>query len=249
MRGRKTSDLISQLTLIVGILALVIGAIIPIVIYLKGRSRKLISYKVPTQEPLLSVSEELRDKLQIFYESKPVENVTLFKIEIINSGTEEISEQDYIEPITIFFGKKSQILSKEITEIKPSPFKISATLNKTTLNEDVITLSKTMLNSGDSIKLKVFVTKSEFCNVSGRIAGGNIELDIPTTQTPNFWWKISVASMVSALAGTIISALFNQPILGGYFALIIILVGASVFLYVGALITVFISTRIKHKRK
>jgi hypothetical protein len=152
---------------ILAVVAIIVGAIVAIVIYLKERSRKIFSFKLLSVTPLLSVNEELRGKVKITYESKPVEDVNLVLIEFINSGNEEILDTDYIEPITVSFGNESQILLSEVVEVKPSPFKIYA-------NTDgrLVTLSKTTLNAGDCVTVKALVTKLESVSVNGRITGG-----------------------------------------------------------------------------
>jgi hypothetical protein len=199
----------------VEILAIVVGTIVAVAIFLKSRSRKLVTYKVLTQENLLSISNELKNNVKIFYDSMQVENVTLFKIEIANSGTKEIKEKDYVEPISIFFGEESQILSIEITESKPHPFPMSLAVTV-----KVISLSKSVFNAGESITLKILVSNPSF-RVSGRIAGGKIQQIIPKNQSPNFPWYILFGATLVGLVGMIFSALFDLTTLGGLFVIIL----------------------------
>jgi hypothetical protein len=203
------STLQFTLTVLLTILGIIVAIAIPVVIYLKQRSRKLVSYKVLTQERLLSVSGELKDKTKIFYESKEVEDVTLYKIEICNSGNKEILEKDYIEPIGIFFGQNSKVLSSQITEVKPSHFEISATSS-----ENKITLSKTMLNAGDSITLKTLVSKPEQYSVQGRIAGGKIEQSAPKHKSLKYAGLIAGSLLIGYLGGEVFEFLSVNWIVG-----------------------------------
>ena len=221
---------------------IVLTVTIPVILYLIGRSRKSVSYKVLTQERLISVSSKLKGKLKILYEEKEVEDVTLFVLEIANSGNKEILAKDYVEPIRIFFGSDSQILSSEITEYKPSHFKISATSD-----EKVITLSKEVLNAGDSITLKTLVSKPQFYNVSGKIAGGKIELSIPKTQTPDFWSKMGILILVISLIGMVVSYTYDQLLLAGFFALLFFSVVGLTALYFIAKLYVFINSKLRHR--
>jgi hypothetical protein len=227
---------------VVAVLAIIIGAMVAIFIYLKGRSRKLVSYKLLTEERLISISSELKDKLEIFYQSKKVEDVILFKIEIANSGNKEILETDYNEPITISFGVTSRILSCELNEFKPAYFNVSVTAS-----EKIITLSKTLFNVGESLTVKALVSKPEFYSVKGRIAGGKIEQNIPKTQSPNFWWYIAGVIEIISLVGISISVRLNQVLIGEFFSLTFVIPIILIVIYVVLLFSSFIYSKFHHK--
>jgi len=225
-------------TILLTVLGIIVAIAIPIIIYLKQRSSKLVSYKVLTQEQLLSVSGELKGKTKIFYESKEVENVVLFKIQIANSGNKEILEKDYVEPISISFGQNSQILSSEITEVKPSCFKISKTSS-----ENEITLSRKVLNAGDSITLKALVSKPEFYSIQGRIAGGRIEQRTPKhTSLKLLGLVIAVSILVGYVMGKI-STFLNMNWFVGLFLTFLIVVTFAVIVFNRNKIVEFVKER------
>ena len=237
-------DLTQQfiLTIALTILGIIVAIAIPVIIYLKQRSRKVFSFKLLSVTPLLSVNKELKGKIKITYESKPVEDVNLVLVEFFNSGNKEILDTDYIDPISVFFGKESQILLSEVVEVKPSPFKISA-------NTDgmLVTLSKTTLNAGDSVTIKALVTKLECVLIGGRITGGKIEQSIPTTQTPDFWSKMGIIVFLIATIGMFVSYAYDQILLLGFFALLFLLIIGLTALYVIAKLYVFIYSKLRHK--
>jgi hypothetical protein len=234
------SEVTDAVIIAVGILGILIPAMVALVIYLKQRSRKLVTYKLLTFERLVSVSNKLKGKVKIFYDTKEVEDVSLFKIEIANSGNKEILADDYVQPISVSFGQDSQILSYEIVEIKPQPFDISPNLNG-----NIITFSKTVINSGESVTLKALVSKPGMVYyIGGRIAGGKIEQYFPTTQKPNFWWNTGLIIAILAIIGMFGSLGLNQIVLAGFFGLLFFGVVAMVVLYVFAQFYVFIKSKV-----
>jgi hypothetical protein len=237
------SEIANIIIIAVAILGIVIPVSVAIVIYLKQRPRKVISFQKITEERLLSVSNELRDKLKIFYEDKLVEGVNLFKFEFSNSGNREILEKDYVKPISLFFGDNAHVLSVEITEIKPKSFEVSALTDG-----KVINLSKCVFNAGESITVKTLVSKPQFYSINGRIAGGKIEEFIPTTKKPDFWWKAGILVIFVSILGMFTSFGFNQLALGGLFFLMFAGVAVMVAIIFVAQFYVFISSRL-HNRK
>jgi hypothetical protein len=200
----------------VAVMSVIIATIVAFLIFVKSRPRKLVTFRIVTQESLLSVSNELKDKLKIFYDSKEIANVNLFKIEITNSGNKEISEKNYIEPITIFFGNQSQILLADITEYKPTRFPISLSNDGKTIK-----FSKTLFNSGESFTVKTLVSNPEFYGVYGRIAGGKIQQTISKTESPNFPLYIIVSALLIGLIGVLLSGFMQNYALGGFFLIVL----------------------------
>lgn len=182
------------------------AALIAICIYLKQRNRKLLSYSVLTNSRLLSIRNEIKGKIKIMYQSKEVENVNLVEIKIFNSGNVPIEEKDIKEPISIFYGKNSQILSTEVSEVEPVNLDISLD-NKDSLVE----LSKVLINSGDSITIKALVSRMSKIFVNGRIVGvKEIKEYIPKLKDFNFGFLVTfVISMLFYISGYLL--LFFLP--------------------------------------
>ena len=213
---------------IIATLSIAIPTIVAVILFLMGRSRKLITYKKLTEEALLSVSDELKNKLKIYYDSQLIENVHLFKLEIANSGTKEIQEKDYNEPITIFFGKTAKILSCEITEYKPLSFPITYEFDSS-----VIKLSKTLINPKEAVVIKTLVSKPEFYNVYGRIAGGKIKCVVPKTKSPDFPWYVLIGIAGLAIIGMTVSGFLGYYALAGFFMIMLFFpIGVAVLIVI-----------------
>lgn len=134
--------------------ALAIG--VSILIYYKSRRIKALSYKIVTDEPLLTVGEELHGKIKILYEGAQVEDISLLIIKFINHGNESIKSDDFEEPITISFSPNVGVLSVEL--INTNPQTINAKIRS---DSDKIIIEPLLLNRGDSITIKALLTGSK----------------------------------------------------------------------------------------
>src|SRR5437762_7026078 len=82
------------------------------VTYQKLRKSKHLTYQVVSNTLLLSVEEkeELKGRIQVLLDNKPVGDVRLVVLRIWNSGNLSIKSEDYKEPVVIDFGMLAEIL-------------------------------------------------------------------------------------------------------------------------------------------
>jgi len=148
---------------ILGILAILISYIL----YRKQSQKKSLEYEIISSTPLLSMEEEVRGKLQMFFNKEPVKQVHLIQVRIFNSGNMPILSTDFKRPVGLSFGEEAQILTAEIAEVNPDSLEAS-----TTIEDEEVVLVPTLLNQGDSVKLKMLVSKFDGqIAVKGRIVG------------------------------------------------------------------------------
>lgn len=152
---------------IIGLILAVLSILVGIIIYVKQRTHKSLSYKVIAQTPLLSVAKEVKGRLRVLYDNKEVEDVNLVLVEILNSGNAPIVPNDYSEPISIGFGNEAHILTAEVANLEPQNMHVS-------IENDGkrVQLLPVLLNEGDLIMLKLLIAKlTNPIEVNGRIAG------------------------------------------------------------------------------
>jgi hypothetical protein len=148
-------------------LGVVIGALISVVLFRLQQSRKALSYEIVSSTSLLSINDEVKSDVAILYKGKPVRNVHLIIVKIVNSGKLPILDADFVNPLEFDFGKKTELLSAEIMDTVPSNLQVSISLVS-----EVIKISPLLLNPGDSIKLKVLMSGyDDTLNVSTRVVG------------------------------------------------------------------------------
>lgn len=158
----------------VGVLIGVASIVIPIILYLIQRTKKALSYSIISSTPLLKTSLlhpdiNLKGRIEILFMGKAVQNVHLLLVKIFNSGNAPITAKDYERPISINFGKESQILSAIISKRTPNDINVSTSIEK-----NKIILNEVLLNKGDSVEFTILTNKYDGeINVDGRIAGVN----------------------------------------------------------------------------
>lgn len=131
------------------------------------RNRKSLSYLIIGDTPLLTSSEEIRKEIQILYKGQPVKDVRLLILKIINDGHQPIDEKDFKKSVDFIFADDAHILSVETISVIPDNL-----LVETSFNENVLSLDPILLNSKDSIELKVIVSSyEEKIKCDGRILG------------------------------------------------------------------------------
>jgi len=142
-------------------------ALITIILILVQRKRKALSYKIISNTPLVKIKEDLKGRLQVLFDEKPVENIYLIIINFINSGNLPIKSADYESPVNLNFNEDVQLLTAEVIDTKPKTLEVSAKIEGTK-----VLLKPTLLNGNDSITIKVLVNQFDGnFSVGGRIIG------------------------------------------------------------------------------
>lgn len=149
--------------------------IVSILIFRMQLKRKSITYEVISDAPVLSIKKEVKGRVQVLFDSKPVSDAHLVILKIWNSGNTHILAEDYIDPIKFDFGKNAEILDAEILETSPNDIKDN---RKASLKLDTgsLILEPLFLNSKDSITIKVLLAQTliiKEIKANGRIVGIN----------------------------------------------------------------------------
>lgn len=183
-----------------------LGVLIAVLLTVGGlwwqQSRKELSYEVVSQTPLVSSQETVLGRLQVSFDGKPVENVSIVVLWVYNSGNAEILKSDYESPIQFSFGQGADILSAEIVSTTPAGIPVSLSHQGGS-----VVLSPVLLNSKDRIELRTIVSRPrENIVVSCRIAGvSNCVLVDPRKQFS--WITLIVSALIGAGIGELLDVL------------------------------------------
>ena len=130
------------------------------------RNRRKLSYDILSNVSLVSTSVEVRDKVQIFFEGKPVKNVWLIVIKLINDGNLPIKKEEFEQPLKFLF-PKSKVLNAEKVRFKPQ--NIATAISYT---DDEVEIAPALFNGKDYIEFKVLVSDyQEHMTIDARIVG------------------------------------------------------------------------------
>ncbi len=198
-----------------------------IILYMKSRSRKSLAYSIVSITRLLSVKTEIKKDLQMFYKGKPIEQVHLVLIKIINNGNLPVTANDFERPFSLQFKENAQILSAEIANANPSSLQPSIKVE-----EQKVILDPILLNSSDSITLKMLVSKLT-CNfdLDARVVGVREIRELGGTSFRS--WVIFGFACFSGIAGYLVGSIGKE----NFFPALLITVIFGVILTLVAFLT------------
>jgi hypothetical protein len=165
------------------------------------RNRKRFSYEVLSNVSLVTTSAEVQDDVEILYKSKPVKNVRLLIIKLINDGFLPIKKDDFDNFVRITF-PDGMVISTEKVLFHPS------NLDTSIRHEDNwVEVDPALFNRKDYIQLKILVSSNlPLFNVTARIVGvSKIE-----KVRDNFLLPIISGSFVGSIV-TVLALLFTPP--------------------------------------
>ena len=130
----------------------VLGIGVSVAIYRLQKLNKRLYYQIISRTTLLTVREELENKVQVLYEGSPVQSLTVFLVRVWNAGSEPIRSSDFERPPSFAAVEPAQILTVVTTEVLPESLTPDLVFEAHSL-----TVAPMLLNPGDSLTLKVLV--------------------------------------------------------------------------------------------
>ena len=136
-------------------------------LYYLQKPRKELAYAVLSKRRLLSVASELRGRVQITLDDKPVEDIYLLIVGVKNSGTLPILDSDFVYTPKIRTVSSAQLVSVEVSKFRPVNLQV-----KLKLLEDNFAFSPLLLNPGDYFVVQALVSgKSPELEPDFRVVG------------------------------------------------------------------------------
>jgi hypothetical protein len=156
-----TDYIIDHLLEIIAILAV-------FVIFFMQIRRKALSYSILTNSSVISVSDKVKDRIQVIYDGRVVPSLRLIEIRIKNSGSLPIKPDDYVEPLAFRFSDDTKILSMEVIDNQSLGISLATKLS----DQSRTMISKALLNPKDSFDIKILLSEgSTDFSLTGRIVG------------------------------------------------------------------------------
>jgi len=153
---------------VVAVVIAVATIVTMVVLHIRQRQHKSLSYEVISVLSLLRRTEEVEAKIEMLFNEEVVRDIHLAVVRIVNSGNVSIKANDYERPLSLNFGEKSRVLSAEVSETVPSS--LHATVRLDGANKVVV--EPVLLNAKDSFKVKVLVSQpNEQVKVDARVEG------------------------------------------------------------------------------
>lgn len=152
----------------IGALLGLLAILISVWIFFAQRKNKMLVYDILSDSSILSTTDQISGKLKILFQNKPVKNVSLVVIRVINSGNVPITSKDYERNVRFIFNKDVKILTAEVAETQPESLGAEISI----VEKNIIALEPVLLNGGDTVTVKALISEySKGLKVDGRIVG------------------------------------------------------------------------------
>ena len=135
----------------INILVATIAIVIPIILYYISQRKKKLSCLFLPFFSLVDVRNEVKDKIKIYYNDELVENLSMRKVKIKNSGNLSIRKKDIVKPLEFVFENHVKIMDYSITEPKEEGIEIEL---EHKADKNSIQCSFDLLNKGDEFTLE-----------------------------------------------------------------------------------------------
>lgn len=188
-------------------MATTVAIIVTIILWLLNQRRKELSYRVLWQDALTRARSVVRQRLDIRFDGKTIDDAGLVIVQIVNSGHLPISPADYQSRLTISAGPGSKVLFADISSTTPGDLedrcRTASGERKSlieTLENNEVRLSPILLNDGDSMTIQMLVEDWRGgVKVGGHISGiRRIAMWKPTTLLSTSLTNVGALSMAGA---------------------------------------------------
>ena len=146
-----------EIKYLIGPIISVIAIGVSITLWLKGKSRKMLSYDILSSTSLVMRHDEIGKKIKITFEDKEIkDNVYLVLLKIVNNGNVPIEEKDFTQNISIET-TSGTILIAEVKETYPSNLDVKID----NVGDGKTELSPVLLNSKEEMIIKLLIKSTE----------------------------------------------------------------------------------------
>lgn len=176
--------------------------------------RKKLSYEVITKVKLLEVLDKFKDRLEVSFELKPVQELYVIQLKLTNTGNAPIKPDDYHRPISIGFGQNATVLSYEVLDERPSNLDVNVRRIHPNSVKYQILVEPTLLNTDDSFTIETLVTKLEDINIDARIVGIKNITKFEKLVRPNLIFSLSTNLFYISTSVVIFGVSITNRIIG-----------------------------------
>ena len=162
------------------IIGILVAVSIPLIIFYLGNKNKKLVYEELQNLSVVNLNKGFKDKIEINYSGKTVNNLFVSTATIINKGRLSIKKNDIIKPIEISFNK--EVIDCNIIDVNPKGISISLNVSP---KGNSVECEFDLLNPKDNFTLQfVSLEKLGTPNIISRIEGlSKIEITSNAYQT------------------------------------------------------------------
>ncbi|MBU7047991.1 MAG: hypothetical protein HXS54_16250 [Theionarchaea archaeon] len=148
------------------VVAAFVTIIVTICLYILGQKKKELGYEILENLSLVSVEEDVKDRIELYFDKKKVSDVSLILFRVINTGNIPITKNDFEKPIVVSFGDNARILEISTEKTEPQNLEVEFKLKESSMEID-----PALFNPKDYVIFKVLAGQCEGVNMITRIVG------------------------------------------------------------------------------
>ncbi len=202
----------------------ILGIVLAVVFYLKGKSKKILAYRINSNHQIRSYLSETVPELKILFNNKPISELTRTTITFTNSGNQTITSNDFAEQGKLVIKASKCFLDNEANFWINKDNKNSAVSIKL-LGENLLWVYFDFLKEKESVKVTFYHEGN--IDILGDLKSGKILEKMNTEDIIISFYSILIAIIIVCFAlYWLFSRLF--PIEGFQFALSVVIVSVFV---------------------
>ncbi len=188
-----------------------LALLVPIVIYLKQRSIKELSFGLVRTQRMLTVADALSKRVTVYFDGESVGDVHALLFALRNSGHQAVLADDFVEPLSISF-EGGTVLDASVTDLQPK--QIAANIS---IEGDRVIFAPLLINPGEQILITVLLSaKRQKYDFNYRIVGISKLANVREAVRKK---KLSTVIFLNSAVAVGAGFLFNDPPRGSDFYL------------------------------
>jgi len=187
-------------------IATLFGITVSTTLWILNQRNKEISFNILREENLIRVRGTARKRLEVTFDGKPVEDLSLAIVRIFNSGHLPVQASEFQVPINLKVAGLANILSASVLSTSPGDLderfsKDGVSAPMITIEPQKVTLNPVLLNRQDSITIQLIIKDySGNLTVGGHVLGvRNLKQWHPPILVPILLIQIGAFIMAGAM--------------------------------------------------
>lgn len=188
-----------------GIAGAILSVIASVYIWRKTQKTKRVDCIIHDISSLFSVSEQIKDQLQVKFSDKEVNAVYLISLEILNTGNEAVENQ----PVNIRLSDESQIIDYSTKTFPPVGF---GDIAETKKEGNGLDIEIALLNPGDRVTLEIVSIDNSDDSIDIYLKNANVTTQVISKQSGD----VALSDLMSDKNMMWLAMLSAVPFFGGF---------------------------------
>ncbi len=188
-----------------GIAGAILSIIASIFIWRKTHKVKRVDCLIHDVSSLLTVSDKIKDQLEVSYSGKKAESVYFISLEVINSGNEAVENQ----PVNIRLAEKSNIIDYSMKTNPPVGF---GAVNQVSQSANGLDMTIDLMNPGDKVSFEIVSIDNEDDSIDVYLKNANVATRIISSQNG----EVSLSDLMSEKNMLFLAMMSAIPFFGGF---------------------------------